>query len=186
MVRNVCTIEGCDKFVAGNGLCRMHYMRKRRTGDPLVRTLRVMKPETCTVDGCNREYKATGFCDVHWKRNWRYGSPHAKLTASPGEPIAFVKLAVENATKGECIVWPFATSTRGYGIIRKEQGPNLLAHRLALILHTGIHPRERLATHGPCHNPLCINPMHLSWGTHQTNTDDMLRDGTHPSQRKRG
>ena len=31
-----CTIENCGKPAVGKGLCRTHYMRQRRTGDPHV------------------------------------------------------------------------------------------------------------------------------------------------------
>jgi DNA-binding response OmpR family regulator len=30
----MCTIEGCDRKPVASGLCAMHYMRARRTGDP--------------------------------------------------------------------------------------------------------------------------------------------------------
>jgi hypothetical protein len=31
-VRNVCTIEGCDRFQVGRGLCKNHYYQQRRRG----------------------------------------------------------------------------------------------------------------------------------------------------------
>jgi hypothetical protein len=34
--RNVCTIEGCGRFVTGRGFCLTHYERLRSTGDPLA------------------------------------------------------------------------------------------------------------------------------------------------------
>lgn len=33
---NACEIEGCSFAVYGKGMCRAHYMRKRRHGDPLA------------------------------------------------------------------------------------------------------------------------------------------------------
>ena len=30
----MCTIEGCDRKPVAKGLCALHYMRARRTGDP--------------------------------------------------------------------------------------------------------------------------------------------------------
>lgn len=32
MTRNICSVEGCSKFVKGHGLCDKHYMRLRRGG----------------------------------------------------------------------------------------------------------------------------------------------------------
>ena len=37
-----------------------------------------------------------------------------------------------------------------------------------------------------CRNRHCVNPNHLRWGTHQDNTDDMMRDGTSPVGNKNG
>lgn len=38
-MRNLCTIDGCHKYVRGHGLCGMHLARLRRNGDPLIRSL---------------------------------------------------------------------------------------------------------------------------------------------------
>lgn len=35
-MRNQCTIDGCNAYVHGNGLCSAHWNRKRRYGDPLA------------------------------------------------------------------------------------------------------------------------------------------------------
>jgi hypothetical protein len=31
-----CTIEGCEKPMRAKGLCNVHYLRKRRHGNPAV------------------------------------------------------------------------------------------------------------------------------------------------------
>lgn len=33
-IPNICSIENCDKRVAGRGWCKLHWQRWRRTGDP--------------------------------------------------------------------------------------------------------------------------------------------------------
>lgn len=35
MSRSICTVEGCERFVNGHGLCVTHYDRWRKYGDPL-------------------------------------------------------------------------------------------------------------------------------------------------------
>lgn len=56
-MRRTCTIEGCAKFVAGHGLCGMHYMRSRRHGS----TDRVDVPG---VDPVHLDQKECGRCRV--------------------------------------------------------------------------------------------------------------------------
>lgn len=34
MAKSTCTIEGCDRYVAGLGLCSMHWQRNKRRGHP--------------------------------------------------------------------------------------------------------------------------------------------------------
>ncbi len=97
------------------------------------------------------------------------------MRARPGELMAFIEVAVASATD-DCILWPYGKFS-GYGQIKYKKHPRT-AHRVALILATGIDPPDKVAAHGPCHTPLCINPKHLSWKSLVENTDDMKRDGT--------
>ena len=90
----------------------------------------------------------------------------------------------------ECIVWPYGKSSNGYGRV-KVDGKMCLTHRVALQL-TKPRPTGKVcsirgdwvngdrlqAAHGPCHNPACFNPQHLSWKTHAENMGDKERDGT--------
>ena len=92
-----------------------------------------------------------------------------------GELMKFSRETVANPPK-ECVVWPYGHSM-GYGKVMFEKRVQQ-AHRVALILHSGKNPRKLHACHGPCHNRLCINPLHLSWQTQLENSNDMLRDGT--------
>lgn len=91
----------------------------------------------------------------------------------------------------DCIVWPHAKSSEGYGRVWVD-GKNRHLHRLALQLTKPAPigkvcsvkrqwvPGHKLeAAHGPCHEPLCFNPLHLSWRTAAENQADKQRDGTH-------
>lgn len=76
----------------------------------------------------------------------------------------------------ECVVWPH-TNNKGYGRIR-YLGRSHPAHRLALVLATGMDPPDMQAAHGPCHNRACMNVAHLRWATQVDNLADQVRDGT--------
>ena len=135
-----------------------------------------MAKKKCSVDGCNKPHSARGWCRKHYERWARQGDP-LKLALTPsGVPLQWLRDQIKNCGD-ECIEWPFHTVS-GYGKL-EFRGRNMTASRCALILHTGEDPRGMFANHGPCHNRLCCNPLHLSWGTGRSNQADRLRDGTH-------
>lgn len=95
---------------------------------------------------------------------------------------------VPNGTQGECWEWLGHQTNRGYGTIKYHQ-VGFLAHRVALYFACKPVSQDMHACHR-CDNPLCCNPDHLFWGTHQNNMDDMnsknrchrLRGDAHPSR----
>lgn len=89
-----------------------------------------------------------------------------------------MKSVASNTDNTECILWPFARCrTRGYGRA-KLNGVKMNAHRAVLVLSTNEDPPDKVAAHGECHNPLCVNPLHLTWATPRENQRDRIRDGT--------
>lgn len=52
------------------------------------------------------------------------------------------------------------------------------AHRVVLQWATQKKGKGLEASHGPCREPSCVNPAHLSWKTHKENMADRVRDGT--------
>lgn len=76
----------------------------------------------------------------------------------------------------ECVIWPFACCTPGYGLFQYEK-KRYLAHRFMCELKNGAPPEDHLAAHS-CGNRRCINPNHLSWKTHTDNQLDRRAQGT--------
>jgi hypothetical protein len=87
---------------------------------------------------------------------------------------------VQKGTGEECWLFTGAKTTAGYGSlqVRRDDGGwrRMLAHRLSYEMHCGAIPAHHEILHG-CDVPACVNPAHLSLGTHADNMADMSRKG---------
>lgn len=78
-----------------------------------------------------------------------------------------------------CWVWQGRSrsgSSRMYGRI-KVDGKNIAAHRFSWEIHSGSKIPEGCIIMHSCDNPECVNPQHLSVGTHKENMNDMILKG---------
>lgn len=80
-------------------------------------------------------------------------------------------------TKGDCIEWMGARTTKGgYGQVRIK-GKSYLAHRLAWSnAHKAEVPDGLFVCH-TCNNKGCVNPSHLYVADNRTNIVHAFRDG---------
>ena len=140
----------------------------------------------CSVDGCARPSLKKSLCGSHYMRLRRHGDVTGGRTAV-GEPEKFLEAALLART-GDCIVWPFGTTSTGYAGINTFRGFRRVSH---IVLERCVGPApsdEHIAAHAPqvCHNPLCINYRHLRWATRAENEADKLLDGTDARGEKHG
>lgn len=99
-----------------------------------------------------------------------------KQYAQHGAGIKFIKMA-SYSNVDHCILYPCSKSGNGYGAVWVD-GKTIGAHTYALILKSGIRPRDKSYAIHYCRNRHCINPKHLRWGSPKDNADDRARDGT--------
>ena len=83
-------------------------------------------------------------------------------------------------SQDECWEWTGSLCSKGYGTFAKSSAIGnrawCLAHRLSWELANGPIPDGLCILHS-CDNPKCVNPRHLSSGTHKDNMQDALHKG---------
>lgn len=69
-----CSVEGCARPTYCRSMCKMHYARAWRTGDPGgAKPLRVYSygDQECSVSGCEQTARADGMCMSHYQQRHR-------------------------------------------------------------------------------------------------------------------
>lgn len=78
---------------------------------------------------------------------------------------------VDRTSAKKCWPWKGHRRPAGYGVYH-VRGRNHVASRISLLLSTDKWPKGKQALHA-CHNPICVNPGHLRWGTPLDNMWDV-------------
>lgn len=129
----------------------------------------------CTVHQCEEPQHARQMCKRHYKQAHRGGEVRADRRGMHGTPAERFWHWVEKGAPDSCWLWQGKTDKDGYGTLK--DGPKLLrAHRISYEIHKGEIPEGHLIRHS-CHTPGCVNPRHLSTGTHIDNAMDKVLAG---------
>jgi hypothetical protein len=133
----------------------------------------------CSVDNCTNKYYAKGYCEKHYQRVQKYGSSDAGIKNHASPEVRFFRF-IDKKSDTECWNWT-GHKIGNYGsfsIGAKSLG-SVLAHRFSWSMHNNKEIPSGMVIMHSCDNPLCVNPNHLSVGTHMENTHDMLKKGRH-------
>jgi len=90
---------------------------------------------------------------------------------------------VEKKTDVECWEWSASRNKYGYGRININKKV-MKCHRLSFEIYYKRFISNGLCILHSCDNPKCVNPNHLSEGTHQDNMNDMINKGRHAKGEK--
>lgn len=172
----VCKIEGCGKRHNARGLCRFHYERWKRYGDPEATP--PQKAEVCTVTGCSKPHIAKGFCTLHYRRAKSGVELTGKARTANGELLRWLEAHVDY-DGDNCLIWPYGRNRGGYGVASCG-GKRTTAHRIMCRLKHGDPEQEGWQAAHSCGNGHlgCVNPRHLKWATVSENNLDKTKHGT--------
>lgn len=102
MNERICALDDCTRTLLALGLCRKHYERYRRCGDPLWHEpeRRVGRPagppkEPCRMDDCEDPERSFGLCQMHYAR-WRRWEDPFWAGDRQRDPLATETCAVED------------------------------------------------------------------------------------------
>lgn len=98
--------------------------------------------------------------------------PNQYTTGHTKTNVQWLTEQIQVCNPTDCLIWPFTTGTAGYGVVWFDKKRNVRAHRLAFFLFYGAWP-EPQGLH-ICDIKLCVNPYHVTEGTHSDNMADKI------------
>lgn len=131
----------------------------------------------CVTEHCLEPVFSRGHCKKCYARARRSSALSVDPMWAHGTPEQRFWRRVQK-TDG-CWLWTGGVHNGGYGFMRGAGGKNaqnVSAHRFSYELHKGKIPSRLVVMHS-CDNRVCVNPDHLSVGTHKDNTRDMIEKG---------
>ncbi len=139
------------------------------------------KFKACSVDGCKvnaHSGGSGGWCHLHYMRWRRHGDPLKGRTAD-GEPPHYFRDVVLSYEGDECLKWPYAKSSSGYGKLWVDGRLQVVARLICERVNGPPPTPEHEAAHS-CGNGHegCVTKRHLSWKTPKENSTDQLVHGT--------
>ena len=180
MTQGICSIPDCGEpvLVKKRGLCRVHYNRWHRTGDPLLVRPPGIPPGTCTVEDCGAPRHGQGLCAKHYQRLTRLGTTELRTA------LERFWSKVDRRGDDDCWPWLAGLTSHGYGQfgVGGRAGTMVKAHRWIYEQMVGPVPEGMELDH-LCHNAApacpggytcrhrrCVNYVkHLRPATHSDN-----------------
>lgn len=177
--QDMCTIEECLMPTRCKGLCAKHYQAS------ILPTYRAkLATMVCSYDGCGESVEANKLCVTHYHRQWRHKQslhPDERLVAYPKETLAESALRFwqrVQLTADDTRCWLLSgQNLQRYGS-HSFDGEAWYAHHFAWFITHGY--RSAMCLRHSCDTPRCVNPNHLSEGTHADNMHDKVLRGRQP------
>lgn len=174
-----CSIDGCPDAPSVRGMCRPHYSRWWKYGDPTRVVVRARS--VCVEVGCDKVVNSRGLCSTHSVRLRKHGS-----TAPPKRKSAierFHELVDTSAGPDGCHPWMGNRDGDGYGNFFANRQPHRATRWILGYTRGHSLSSEEWALHH-CDNPPCVNLAHLYIGDASQNAADRERRGRGGAQKR--
>lgn len=130
---------------------------------------------------CGKPHLARGWCTLHYQRWRKHGDARASVRKHPGNGTAqrFFRNVVLAYTGDDCLIWPFASSSNGYAVVRHNSRQQLVPRLVCEYVNGPAPTHQHEAAHScgrGCEG--CVTPKHLRWAKHAENEADKLIHGT--------
>jgi hypothetical protein len=166
-----CRVPGCGRPAWVKQLCRAHYHRLNRYGDPLKGVCACGCGEAISVDP---SWVGLFYIDGHGINNIALSVEERLRQSVIAQPVSQRGRVYYDLTD-DCLIWTGPRNPQGYGHMylkepgRKRTGRSLLVHRAAYELAHGEGSAFTLTIDHLCGVPLCCNPNHLDAVSHTEN-----------------
>lgn len=110
----------------------------------------------------------------------RLRSIHGRGKTPAGEPRRYLFDVVVPYRGDDCLIWPYAKNTSGYGHLTLD-GRQITVSRYVCIQINGDPPSAEYQAAHTCGKGKqgCVSPLHMEWKTARENYQDRLVHGTH-------
>ena len=181
----LCSIPDCGKPHLARGYCKSHYVRLCKYNDPLGGHFfkGAVSFSPCAVEGCDRNAFSgaggkRGWCGTHYQMWRKHGDPLGGGTAN-GEPLKFLTDVVLTYDGDDCLTWPYARNTQGYGNITLGGRTRKVSRVVCETVYGPPPTKTHHAAHSCGRGHLgCVTKGHLSWKTPAGNMADKAMHGT--------
>lgn len=106
-MRNICSVEGCNRYVVSHGLCGMHRQRQLKHGatDEPLHKFGHRVPRMCSVPDCSMKVRSHGMCRIHWGRFKNRGTtaPLVRQRNDYVEPKGYIRRYVDGKRQGQLL-----------------------------------------------------------------------------------